>query len=114
MISITMYRNKTGVFNLSAYEQDGMTPQSLVGGVLWFHAAFGVFAINKYSPNNGITNIVPSGGLNCALLQIEPTDTSSLAGGLIQMPCELTLQLGGEDYELDSGTLTVLQNVGTP
>jgi len=102
---------------LSVYQSDGVTPQSLVGSTLWFHAGTGGFAINKNSPGSGITIQNSAGGLNCATLQIEPGDTSGLIlgqSGVIQMPCELTLQNGAEAYELDNGTLTVLANVGTP
>jgi hypothetical protein len=113
-----MTQNKTGVFFLSVYEADGVTPQSLAGATLWFHAAVGSsFEINKSSPSSGITIQNTAGGLNCATLQIEPADTASLqlaAQGSVAMPCELTLQVGSEDYQLNSGVLSVAANVGTP
>lgn len=110
-----MVRGKTGVFFLSVYQSDGITPQSLVGAVLWFHAAVGSFALNKNSPASGITIQNSAGGLNCATLQIEPADTLALQQGpVFVMPCELVLQSGGEDYPLNTGNLTVTPNVGTP
>lgn len=117
MLSLQLVKDKTGVYFLSVYQSDGVTPQSLSGTVLWFHAAVGGFVINKNSPANGITIQNIAGGLNCATLQIEPADTTSLIinpSGVLQMPCELTLQYGSEAYELDNGTLTIEGNVGTP
>src|ERR1700744_3923566 len=106
-----MTSNKTGVFFLSVYESDGVTPQDLTGSTLWFHAG----TINKSSPASGITISNMAGGLNCATLQIEPVDTSTLAADTAYyFPCELTLQNGSEAYELARGTLQVLPNVGTP
>lgn len=118
-ISISMTENKTGVFFLSVYQSDGTTPQSLVGVDLWFHAAYAPagFTLDKNSPSNGITITNTAGGADCATLQIEPTDTTSIALGaeaIAQMPCELSLVDGVESYELDRGTLTVTGNVGTP
>ena len=51
------------------------------------------------------------------VVEIEPGDTAALALGpeaVATMDCELTLQNGSEDYELNRGTLTVTGNVGTP
>jgi hypothetical protein len=119
MLSLSMIQNKTGIFFLSVYQFDGVTPQSLVGSTLWFHAAYtpAGFVVNKNSSGSGITIQNIAGGLNCATLQIEPGDTTSLALGaeaVAAMDCELVLQNGVESYELDKGTLTVTGNVGTP
>jgi hypothetical protein len=117
MLALTMTQNKSGVFTLSAYQSDGATPQSLVNMVLWFHAAFGTFAIDKHSPSSGISISNTAGGLNCASLQIDPTDTAALKLGpnsVVQMHCELSLQNGAQSYQLDQGTLTVTGNVGAP
>jgi|ERR1017187_1960975 hypothetical protein len=117
-LQLFITREKTGVFFLSVYQADGVTPQSLAGAVIYFHAANPTsFAINKSSPSSGITIQNVAGGTDCATLQIEPGDTASLVlspGGTVGMPCELTLQVGSEYYELASGVLTVAANVGTP
>jgi hypothetical protein len=114
-----MTQNKTGKFSLSVYQSDGVTPQTLVGSTLWFHAAYlpAAFTINKSSPSLGITIVTPAGGLNCATLQIEPGDTAALNlidGAVASMPCELNLVNGSESYPLNSGFLIVNANVGTP
>lgn len=116
-LSLSMTQNKTGLFFLSVYQSDGVTPQSLVGSVLWFHAALNAFVINKNSPAGGITIQVPAGGTNCATLEIAPADTTALPlapQGVAGIPCELTLVAGAESFELNSGTLTINANVGTP
>ena len=110
-----MTQNKTGVFYLSVFQSDGVTPQSLVGTTLWFHAAVGSFEINKSSPASGITIQNIAGGANCATLQIDPADTTPLGTiGVQGMPCELTLQVGSEAYQLATGIFSVTANVGTP
>lgn len=114
-LALTMVRDKTGVFFLSVYQSDGVTPQSLVGSTLWFHALGFGLEIDKSSPASGITIQNTAGGANCATLQIEPGDTTALPdGGVYRMPCELTLQNGSENYELANGWLTISANVGTP
>ena len=119
-LSLSMVQNKTGVFFLSVFQSDGVTPQTLVGSILWFHAAIpgGGWSVNKSSPSSGITVNNSAGGQNCATLQIEPIDTANLSAigtsGVIALPCELTLQNGSEAYELASGSLQVSANVGTP
>lgn len=114
MLALTMTREKTAIFFLSVYQSDGVTPQTLAGSTLWFHAK-GIVEISKSSPASGITIQNAAGGLNCATLQIEPIDTDGASTtGIYQFPCELTLQNGAEAYELDSGTLTIKPNVGTP
>ncbi len=113
-LSLSMTRDKTGLFFLSVYQADGVTPQSLVGAVLWFHAAFNGFSVNKRSPSSGITISNTSGGADCAALQIDPADTATLPGGVIGMPCELTMVVSADSFELGRGTLTVQENVGTP
>ena len=118
-LALTMTQNKTGVFFLSVYQSDGITPQSLVGATLWFHAAQpgAAFEINKSSPSSGITIQNTAGGLNCATLQIEPADTSTLTlppQGVQGMPCELSMQVSSEVYELARGIFAVTANVGAP
>lgn len=110
-----MVRGKTGKFFLSAYQNDGTTPQDLTGSILWFHVDVGGLELEYYSPSNGITITVMAGGADCATLQIEPADTDAIPeGGLFQGPWELILQNGSEYYPLASGSLTVYPNVGTP
>lgn len=110
-----MTRDKTGVFLLSVFQADGVTPQSLVGAALWFHAAYASsFVINKNSPASGITIQNLAGGADCATLQIEPGDTTALPDAVFSIPCELTMAVGSEAYELASGTLQINANVGTP
>jgi hypothetical protein len=113
-LNLSMVRGKTGIFFLSVYQSDGVTPQSLAGAVLWFHAAVRTFSVSKNSPASGITIQNSSGGLNCATLQLEPSDTTALSTAVYVMPCERVLQSGGEDYALNTGTLTVTPNVGAP
>jgi hypothetical protein len=112
-LNLALTREKTGVFFLTAVQSDG-SPQSLVGSTIYFHAAAqDGFAINKSSPSSGITITDASGGL--ATLTIMPSDTTALSPtGVYAMPCELTLGNGGALYELNTGTLTITPNVGTP
>ncbi len=117
MLELTMVRGKTGEFFLSVYQADGVTPQSLVGSTLWFHAAFtGLgFTIDRRSPSGGIVITNTAGGLNCATLTIDPADTTALpTGGPFQMPCELVDVASPNAFPLNRGTLTVYANVGTP
>lgn len=114
-LAMSMTRDKTGIFFLSVYQSDGVTPQDLTGSVLWFHAGTMPITIDKSSPSSGITIENIAGGANCATLQIEPSDTIALdQGTAYYFPCELTLQNGAEAYELARGTLQILPNVGTP
>lgn len=114
-LALTMTREKTAVFFLSVYKSDGVTPQPLAGTVLWFHAKIKNAVIDKSSPSSGITITNAAGGLNCATLQIEPSETAAIPTfGAYLGYCELTLQNGSELYELDRGTITVEANVGTP
>lgn len=108
-------RDKTGVFLLSVFQNDGTTPQSLVGCTLYFHALVYNVAIDKSSPSSGITVSNTAGGANCATLQIEPTDTAMIpASGVFVGPYEITLQNGSEAYELTVGSLQISPNVSTP
>lgn len=109
-LALSMTQNKTGVFFLSVYQADGVTPQSLVGAVLQFNVKYYTFTIAKSSSTSGITITNTAGGANCATLQIEPADTGALAispGCTIGMLCGLTLLANGEAYELNSGILRV-------
>ncbi len=119
MLALSLTQNKTGVYLLSVFQSNGVTPQPLIGLTLWFHASYplAAFHINKSSPSNGITIQNTAGGTDCATLQIEPTDSAALgldADAIVVMNCELVLVSGSENYELDRGTLTVTGNVGTP
>ncbi len=120
MLNLSMIQGATGgPWNLSIYESDGVTPQPLSGTTIIFNAAYAAanFKLTKTSPSSGITIVNSAGGLNCALLQIEPGDTTSLSLGLeavAVMDCELKLQNGSEVYPLNTGTLSVTGNVGTP
>jgi hypothetical protein len=118
-VALSMIQNETGIFFLSVFEYDGVTPQSLVGAELWFHGEYNNngFEINKNSPSSGITIQNAAGGANCATLQIEPGDTTALnllPGAVVSMQYQLNLQSGSESYPLVAGTLTVTGNVGTP
>lgn len=118
-LKMEMIQNTTGVFFLSVYQSDGVTPQPLAGLVLWFHAAYAAagFNLDKNSPSNGITITNPAGGADCATLQIEPADTTALKlidSAVASMPCQLNLVNGSESYPLNSGALIVSANVGTP
>lgn len=115
-LDLSMTREKTGLFFLSVYQEDGTTAQSLVGSTLYFHAAgFGV-DIDKNSPASGIVINDIAGGADCATLTIDPGDTVLLSdGGTYRMPCELTMvDPSSNVFELNSGTLTISSNVGTP
>ena len=111
-LDLSMTRKKTGVWYITVTQYDGTTPQDLTGSVLWFHAVVGGVTISKNSPASGITITSAAGGL--ATLQIEPTDTTTVAAGSQVGPCELTLVNGSESYEVASGTLTIAQEVATP
>jgi hypothetical protein len=113
LMTLEMTRLKTGVWFLTVLQADGVTPQDLTGSTVWFHAVVESLVIDKSSPSSGITITNAAGGL--ATLQIEPGDTSSVPNtGIHSGDCELTLQSGSENYELARGTLTILENVGTP
>jgi hypothetical protein len=112
-LALAMTQNKTGAFALTLTQSDGSVLSIVSGMVIYFHAAYGTFTIEKFSPSDGITVTDAAGGL--ATLQIEPADTAGLTfTGVVIMPCELTLTYQGEAYELDSGFLTVTEAVGTP
>lgn len=116
-LNLSMVRGKTGIFFLSIYQSDGVTPQPLAGTTIWFHTAYPPlgFAVDKHSPASGITIQNNAGGLNCATLQLEPADTAVLPnGGVLVIACELVLQSGSEDYPLNRGTLEIDTSVGTP
>ncbi len=111
-IAITVFRDKTCPFDIAVKKKDG-TAQPLAGTVLWFHAAVNGVDITKNSPDNGITIIDDAAGL--AQLQIDPSDTASIPqSGTFAGPCELTLQAGSAAYELNTGSMRVVPNVGTP
>lgn len=119
MLSLSMVQNETGVFLLSVFQADGVTPQSLVGSTLWFHAAYppSGFQLNKSSPSSGIAIQNPAGGSDCATLQIEPSDTAALGlsgTAVVVMAAALVLQNGSEAYPLATGTFLMTANVGTP
>jgi hypothetical protein len=116
-LQLTMVRGKTGVFFLSVFQFDGVTPQNLSGTTLWFHTLYlpFSFSVDKHSPASGITIQNLAGGTNCATLQLEPADTAALPNaGVLVIPCELVLQNGAENYLLNRGTLEIDTNVGTP
>src|SRR6185369_7113512 len=111
-LALSMTREKTAVWFLTVTQSDG-TAQPLTGLVLWFHAAVGGIDIDKNSPASGITITNELGGL--ATLQLEPSDTTDIPDtGVFSGPCELTLVSGAERYPLNSGTLSVSPNVGSP
>lgn len=111
-MNLKITRLKTGSFLLTVTKSDG-TPQDLTALTLWFHASVGGILIDKSSPSNGISITNAAGGL--ATLTIEPDDTSAVpSAGIYSGDCELTLQSGSEAYELVSGTLTIVPNVGVP
>lgn len=116
-LDLTMVRDKTGIFFLSIYQQDGTTPQDLTGATLYFHASYSLLnlTIDKNSPTNGITITATAGGADCATLTIDPADTTGFSTtGTAQFPFELTMQVGSSEFELARGTLTMYPNVGTP
>lgn len=112
-LALSMTRQKSATFSIAVTLSDRVTPQDLTGATLFFYAQIGAVLISKASPSSGITVTSVSGGL--ATLQIEAVDTSQIPfGGVNSGPCELTMQVAGEDYNLASGTLIVYSNVGTP
>jgi hypothetical protein len=113
-ISLSIIREKTYTFAIAVTQADGITPQDLTDATLLFYAQVGLALIAKSSsPPNGITITSLTGGL--ATLQIDPVDTLLVfPGGIATGPCELTVQLDGNNFDLASGTLVVSSNVGTP
>jgi hypothetical protein len=110
-----MVRGKTGAFFISVYQNDGVTPQSLVGGILYFHADVGGIELDYDSDGNGITITNTAGGADCATLLIPPADTLDIPDtGTFEGPCELVLGIGGQEYPLNTGTFIVQPNVGMP
>jgi len=114
-LEMTMTRNKTGQWLLTVTDYLG-APQPLTGLTLWFHAAglvgSTVLDINKSSPSGGITITNAAGGL--ATLEVAPADTADFPTGTVALPCELTLVSGAQYLELDRGSLSVYEDVGTP
>lgn len=119
-LGLSLTRYKTGIFNLSIYQADGITAQPIVGGVLYFNAAnpdlgFTSTKTSLSPPASGIMITNTNGGLNCATLTINPADTTGIPNGTVYiLNAELTLVMGGNTFELAQGTLTVYPNVGTP
>lgn len=115
-LALSMVRGKTGLFFLSVFQQDGVTPQNLAGSQLWFHAAFSDYSlvIDKFSPSGGI--IVTNAAAGLATLTLDPADTTGLPiNGDYVMRCELIdVAPSAAVYLLNRGTLTVSTNVGTP
>lgn len=115
MLDLQMGHGDTGLFNLSVYAADG-TPQSLVGGTLLFTASLGIAVpttISKTSAASGGINITnTAGGANCATLQIDISDTSTLPNALYTLPCKLELSISGKLYLLDYGRLTIKPPIG--
>lgn len=110
-----MTRGKTGEFFLSVYQSDGITPQSLSGSVLYFHAKRGTVVINKDSSVGGISIGSTAGGTDCATLVIDPSDTASLVfWGCLRLDCELVLVNGSNRFPLNKGTLVIEAEVGAP
>lgn len=100
LLNISTVANRTGQYNISVFQSDGVTPQDLTGAVLHFYAG----AIHKYSPASGITiTSVPNG---TAQLQLDPADTVALSAGNIYS--ELTMALSGNVYSLSLGSLSVI------
>lgn len=115
-LDLSITRAKTGFFFLSVYQDDGTTPQSLVGSTLYFHAAGAGIEIDKNSPASGIVIVDTAGGADCATLAIDPDDTEGLAiGGTYHIPCELTMvDPSAQAFELNRGDITIYSNVGSP
>ena len=111
---MTITRDKSATFSIAVTLADGVTPQDLTGAVLSYYALIGVNLINKSSPSTGITiSSPPTAGI--ATLLIQPSDTALIPfGGVNSGPCELTMQLSGQDYDLAQGTIIVYSNVSTP
>lgn len=113
---LTMTQDKTGTFAIALTQGDPAVPLPIVTGMtVWFHAAYNGLTIDKSSPSSGITIVdAPTGQV---VLQIEPADTAALgldSASTVGIPCELTLQVLSEAYEIDRGVLSVSGNVGTP
>ena len=112
-LNIQLTRTKTGLFDLTVTEADGVTPQELHGAVLYFHAGNGSFSIEKNSPDGGIDITDEVAGT--ATLTIDPEDTEALSiHGTYSMPCELTMVVGSAAYPVAKGSLSVTPNVGEP
>lgn len=112
-LALAMTRSKTAVFFLTVTQYDGSV-QILTGLTLYFHALVDGVHVNKDSGSNGIVITDALGGL--ATLTIDPVDTEDVGDGVSVGSCELTLvdPADGARYELNSGTLKVTANVGTP
>lgn len=116
-LDLSMTRAKTGVFFLSVYQEDNITPQSLLGMTLWFHANGLGIEIDKSSPSDGIVINTTAGGADCATLTIDAVDTEGLPDdGSFSIACELTMVQDSDSapYELNKGLLRIASNVGTP
>lgn len=114
VVRMSIVRAKTAIYYIDIVRADGVT-FDLTDSVLYFHASNGPFAIEKFSPTDGI--VVTDAVLGLATLTIDPADTESLgSSGVFGMPCEFTLVDGSPagTLELATGNLTVSPNVGTP
>lgn len=111
--ALTMTRGKTAVFHLTVVQSDGTTPQDLTGLTVYFHAIVGGVTLAKESPGDGIVITDAVGGL--ATVTIDPADTAGVPStGVYQGPFEVVVSNGTDAYNVDSGTLTISPNVGTP
>lgn len=124
-LNLTLMRGTTGLFSVSVTLADGTTPDDIAGDIVYFKAHFkGVSRgtpydvyIVKSSDGNGITITDEAEGL--ARIEIAPEDTTGLpdvspARGIFSTQCDLELRHIDQLMPLNTGTLTVLSNVGDP
>lgn len=109
-LNLSMTRGTTGVWYITVFQFDGVTPQDLTGATLNFRAVVDDVNISKSSPSGGI--IITNAALGLATLTIDAADTADVDDdGTFVGPCELQLTSGGDPYELNSGNLTIYPNV---
>ena len=111
-LSLRATKNKTNLIDLNVYQSDGTTPYDITGGTLYFYASLGAVLISKSSPAGGIT--ITNAAQGQAVVELTPSDTSGFGSGVYAANCEVTLALGGKDYDVAKGYLIVSPNVSTP
>jgi len=117
MLAFEMVRGRTALFDITVTQADG-TPQVLSGLSLIFHAMVGGVRIEKNSSTSPPGIVIDPGSAGTATLEIDPADTLGITDGtstgIYIGPCEIVLINGAQILTVDTGTMTIYSNVGTP
>ena len=113
-MNLYMYRGDTRIFKCTAKSQDGIAVD-LGSANIYFTAkrdlsdpdASAVIVKDSTTPN-GITITSPTTGQ--FEIKLDPADTSSLAGAFYY---DIELRMGSEVFTVDTGKLSVMEDVRT-